>query len=153
MSPVPTAPIPVPPSVPTQVPAVRPRRGVGVVAFIAAMLSLVIGGIAIAVAGYSIAFALRLSDYPGLVLDFEAQFWRTLSSAMWSVVWLLAAWIIHALLALWALIQGTVAAAIGRGRVWGVIAIVVSLTAWVPLAALTQAAVLGGISGLVPFIG
>ncbi len=125
----------------------------GLVAFIASIASLVLGGIAIWVAGLSIARALRLTDYPDLIRETEAQVWESVWSVAFSGIWLLAAWLIHALLALWALVQGIVAVAIDRGRLWGAIAIGIACIAWMPLTWVTQEALVAGLLGLVPFFG
>lgn len=138
---------------PTSPSAAARRRGVGLVAFIASIASFVLGGIAIWVAGMSIARALRLTDYPNLIQDTEAQVWESVWSVAFSGIWLLLAWLLHALLALWALVQGIVAVALDRGRLWGAIAIAVACLAWMPLTWLTQEAIVAGLLGLVPFVG
>ncbi|MTE22834.1 hypothetical protein [Microbacterium sp. ZXX196] len=136
----------------TTPPPPRPRA-LGVVAFAGAVASLVLGAAAIMLAGWSISRALHFTDYPDLVQDTEAQLWESAGSLAFSAAWLAAAWILHALLAAWALVQGIVAVAVGRGRAWGVAAIVIAALAWLPLTWVAQEAVLAGFLGLVPFFG
>ncbi|NHI17360.1 hypothetical protein [Microbacterium excoecariae] len=136
----------------TTPPPPRPRA-LGVVAFAGAVASLVLGAAAITLAGWSISRALRFTDYPDLVQDTQAQLWESAGSLALSAAWLGAAWILHALIAAWALVQGIVAVAVGRGRAWGAAAIVVAAIAWLPLTWVTQEAVLAGLLGLVPFFG
>ena len=83
----------------------------------------------------------------------EAQLWDTLSRAVVAVVILVAAWIVHALIALWGLVQGIVATAVNRGRAWGIAAIVIASIGWMILLAFMPEALLAGLIGNVPFVG
>ncbi|MGO1839067.1 MAG: hypothetical protein ACTH2J_00810 [Candidatus Microbacterium stercoravium] len=132
---------------------VRPRRGVGIVAFIASVSALILGAAGIWASGFALGRLVRFTDYPDLVRETEAQLWDTLSRAVVAVVILVAAWIVHALIALWGLIQGIVATAVNRGRGWGIAAIVIASIGWMILLAFMPDALLAGLIGNVPFVG
>lgn len=132
---------------------VRRRRGLGVVAFIASAAATILGAAGIVLAAISVRRVLRFTDYPDLVQDTEAQMWDTLERAIGAVVILVIAWIVHALIALWGLIQGIVATALGRGRGWGIAAIIIASTSWMFLVWLMQEALVIGLLGIVPFVG
>ena len=131
----------------------RRRAGLGLVAFIASAAALVIGMAGIWLAGFFVGRVVRLVDYPDLIQETEAQLWDTLSRAVVAVVILVAAWIVHALIALWGLVQGIVATAVNRGRAWGIAAIVIASIGWMILLAFMPEALLAGLIGNVPFVG
>lgn len=139
------------------------RRGLGIVAFIASAAALVLGAVGIWLAGFSLGRLVRLTDYPDLLEnvgdvdallgDAQDQLWESLGRAGIALGILVLAWVVHALVALWGLVQGIVATALDRGRMWGVIAIVVAGTGWILLAAFMQEALLSGLIGNIPFFG
>lgn len=129
----------------------RRRAGLGLVAFIASAAALVIGMAGIWLAGFFVGRVVRLVDYPDLIQETEAQLWDTLERAIGAVIVLVVAWVLHALVALWGLIQGIVATSLGRGRGWGIAAIVLASSGWMLLLAFTQHALLAGLVGLMPF--
>ncbi|WP_110588617.1 hypothetical protein [Microbacterium suaedae] len=144
--------------------APRPRRRtLGIVAFVAAAAAVAIGAVGIWLAGFSLGRILRLSDYPDLIANAtdpdallevaQGQLWESLGRAGIALGILVIAWILHALVALWGLVQGIVATSLDRGRLWGVLAIVIASTGWIVLAAFMQEALLAGLLGLVPFVG
>ncbi|WP_156762095.1 hypothetical protein [Microbacterium karelineae] len=142
---------------------VRRRRGLGIVAFIAAVAAVAIGAVGIWLAGFSLGRLVRLTDYPDLLRnvddvdallgDAQDQLWESLGRAGLALGILVIAWLAHALVALWGLVQGIVATALDRGRMWGVIAIVVACTGWIVLAVFMQEALLAGLLGNIPFFG
>jgi len=134
-------------------PLVKPRRGIGIVAFIASVSALLLGAAGIWAAGFALGRLVRITDYPDLVQETEAQLWDTLSRAVVAVVILVAAWIVHALVALWGLVQGIVATAANRGRGWGIAAIVIASIGWMILLAFMPEALLAGLIGNVPIFG
>lgn len=102
----------------------------GVIAFLAALGGIVIGSILAFVAGMQLGglaqYAQAGSDgsvsIDGDSLPVEAQ-----QIAVASGVLVFVAFAVWALLALWGLIQGIFAAVKNRGRVWGIIAIVLAV--------------------------
>jgi len=137
-------------SVPT---SPRPRRGLGLVAFIASVSALLLGAIGIWAAGFALGRLVRISDYPDLVQETSTQLWDTLGRAVIAVVILVAAWLVHALIAVWSLVQGIVATAVNRGRAWGIAAIVTASIGWMILLAFMPEALLAGLLGNLPFFG
>jgi hypothetical protein len=156
----PVYPQPVAPTVPIR-PSIPPRPGVGIVAFIASAAAFVLGGVGIWLSGFMIGRLVRLTEIPELTMGLQDEGWVLLEDQLWQVidravgafVVLLIAWILHMMLAAWGLIQGIVATAMSRGRVWGIIAIVLALLGWTALAWFTQDALLAGLMGNVPFMG
>ncbi|WP_188699350.1 hypothetical protein [Microbacterium nanhaiense] len=142
-------------------PVVAPRPGIGIVAFIASAAAVVLGGVGIWVAGFMLGRLVRLTEIPELALGLqeegwvllEGQFWEVIERAVGAFVVLVVAWIVHMALAAWGLVQGIVATAMGRGRAWGIAAIVLALFGWLALAWFTQDALLAGLVGNVPFMG
>ncbi|MGO1257175.1 MAG: hypothetical protein ACTHY8_05695 [Microbacterium gubbeenense] len=137
-------------SVPTRP---RPRRALGIVAFIASVSALLLGAIGIWAAGFALGRLVRISDYPDLVQETSTQLWDTLGRAVIAVVILVAAWLVHALIAVWSLVQGIVATAVNRGRAWGIAAIVTASIGWMILLAFMPEALLAGLLGNLPFFG
>ncbi|MGO2792658.1 hypothetical protein [Microbacterium gubbeenense] len=137
-------------SVPT---SPRPRRGLGLVAFIASVSALLLGAIGIWAAGFALGRLVRISDYPDLVQETSTQLWDTLGRAVIAVVILVAAWLVHALIAVWSLVQGIVATAVNRGRAWGIAAIVTASIGWMILLTFMPEALLAGLLGNLPFFG
>ncbi|WP_051171930.1 hypothetical protein [Microbacterium indicum] len=134
-------------------PAPPRRRGLGVVAFVAAVAAVVLAGAVVWFAGFSLGRILRVTDYLDIVDDAEAQMWESLGRAGWALAILVAGWLLHALLALWALVQGIVATALGRGRGLGIAAIAIACLGWVPLGWWTQESLIAGALGIIPFLG
>jgi len=142
-------------------PTIPPRPAVGIVAFIASAAAFVLGGAGIWLSGFMIGRLVRLTEIPELTMGLQDEGWAPLQDQMWEVVdravgafvVLVIAWILHMLLAAWGLIQGIVATAMNRGRIWGIIAIVLALLGWTVLAWFTQDALLAGLMGNVPFLG
>lgn len=102
----------------------------GVIAFLAALAGIVIGSILAFVGGMQLGslaqYAQTGSDgsvsIDGDSLPVEAQ-----QIAVASGVLVFVAFVVWGLLALWGLIQGIFAAVKNRGRVWGIIAIVLAV--------------------------
>ena len=145
-------------------PSVRdvPRRAtVGIVAFIVSAAAFVLGGAGIWVSGFMIGRLVRLAEIPELAMGLQEdavallqdELWTLLDRAIGVLVVLSIAWILHMILAAWGLIQGIVATATGRGRIWGIIAILLALFGWTALVWFTQDALLTGLMGNVPFLG
>lgn len=117
------------------------------------MSALLLGAIGIWAAGFALGRLVRISDYPDLVQETSTQLWDTLGRAVVAVVILVGAWLVHALIAVWGLVQGIVAAAVNRGRAWGIAAIVIASIGWMILLAFMPEALLAGLLGNVPFFG
>jgi hypothetical protein len=147
----PVYPQPVAPTVPIR-PSIPPRPGVGIVAFIASAAAFVLGGVGIWLSGFMIGRLVRLTEIPELTMGLQDEGWVLLEDQLWQVIdRAVGAFVV--MLAAWGLIQGIVATAMNRGRVWGIIAIVLALLGWTALAWFTQDALLAGLMGNVPFMG
>lgn len=139
-------------ALPAPVPA-PPRRALGIVAFIASTGSIVLGAVGIWAAGFALGRVLRFTDYPDLIQETEAQLWDSLGRAGIALAILVVAWLVHAAVATWGLVQGIVATALGRGRPWGIAAIAIACTGWILLVSFMQEALLSGLLGIIPFVG
>lgn len=143
------------------VPITPPRATSGIIAFIVSAAALILGAIGIWLSGYMIGKLVRLTEIPELSMALyeegwillQDQFWLVIDRAVGALVVLIVAWILHMVLATWGLIQGIVATAMNRGRVWGVVAILLALFGWTVLAWFTQDALLAGLMGNIPFVG
>lgn len=112
-----------------------------------------LGGIGVWFAGFSIGRSLRFSDVPDLIDDPTSQMWESLGRVGAAAAILLIAWVVHAGLAVWGLVQGIVAAVTNRGRVVGGVAIGIAAAGWILLWGLTQEAIVSGLLGIIPFVG
>lgn len=124
----------------------------GIVALCASVLAVLVGAVGIWLSGRALGRILRIVDYADLVIATEAQLWESLERALGALIILVIAWVAHALVACWGLVQGIVATALGRGRGWAIAAIAVALTGWILLFAVTQEALISGALGIVPFV-
>lgn len=151
-----SSPYDLPPQPAAPLPAPRRPRGrpaLGIVALVASCAALVLGGVGVWFAGFSIGRSLRFSDVPDLIDDPTAQMWESLGRVGIAAVILLIAWVVHAGLAVWGLVQGIVAAVTNRGRVFGGVAIGIAAVGWLLLWGLTQEAIVSGLLGIIPFVG
>lgn len=120
---------------PSAQPAAKGPATLGVVAFVVAVAGALIGSILGYVAGLQLGpvaaygadgTTLSASDIPADVQQ----------SAVTGGILVLAAYGVMAVLALWGLIQGIVAAVKNRGRGWAIAAIVVAVIAFLPVSIL-----------------
>ncbi|MCL9663767.1 DUF4064 domain-containing protein [Curtobacterium albidum] len=113
----------------------RKKKTVGLVAFALGVLSLVLGVVGGALMGAAFAGNRALADIAqngGSSVEQQQQMQQQLMNDPSALTQLSGGLIvvgIAAVLGLWALVQGIVAAVSGRGRVWGVLAIILAVVA------------------------
>lgn len=129
-----------PPAAPAYAPATtaRPkgRPGLGVVAFVVALVGTVAGSILAYAGGLQIG-PLAAYSTDGTTTISPDDLTPALQQALITgSVLLVVAFGVMAVLALWALVQGIIAAVKNRGRGWGIAAIVVAVISWLPVVTL-----------------
>lgn len=142
------------PPAPDAAPAAR-KKGpatLGVIAFIVALLAVVVGSILTYIGGVQVG---ALAQYAQLSSDGASIDPSTLppeaqASAAMGGALVVVGYTVMAVLGLWGLIQGIVAAIRGRGRGWGIAAIVIAVLAVIPVSILLAVGTASGAAAYLP---
>ncbi|MFJ6653025.1 hypothetical protein ACIQLJ_09555 [Microbacterium sp. NPDC091313] len=149
----PAASYPAPPAA-DAAPARRPkgRATLGVVAFVVALLAVVVGSILTYIGGMQVG---ALAQYTQVTSEGASIDATTLppdaqASAALGGALIIVGYTVMAVLGLWALIQGIIAAIRGRGRGWAIAAIVLAVLAVIPVSIFLAVGTASGASGYLP---
>ncbi|QCR44736.1 hypothetical protein C1N91_15535 [Curtobacterium sp. SGAir0471] len=132
---------------------VKKKKTVGIIAFALGILSLVLGVVGGAVLGAAVAGNATLEQIArdgGSSAQQQEQLQQQLMNdpaVMGQLGGGSIVIVIAAVLGLWALVQGIIAAVAGRGRVWGVLAIILAVVATFATFIATSVAVTAAITG------
>ncbi|GAA1492901.1 hypothetical protein [Curtobacterium herbarum] len=130
----------------------KKKKTVGIIAFFVGVVALVLGVVAGVLLGNGLGNSQALQDYAanggaGDPQELQRQLMQD-PAAMSSLGTGVVVFGIGSLFGLWAIVQGIIAIATKRGRVWGVLAVVLALVAVVVAIALYGSAIAGSVSGM-----
>ena len=130
----------------------KKKKTVGIIAFFVGVVALVLGVVAGVLLGNGLGNSQALQDYAanggaGDPQELQRQLMQD-PAAMSSLGTGMVVFGIGSLFGLWAIVQGIIAIATKRGRVWGVLAVVLALVAAVVAIALYASAIAGSVSGM-----
>ena len=130
----------------------KKKKTVGIIAFFVGVVALVLGVVAGVLLGNGLGNSQALQDYAanggaGDPQELQRQLMQD-PAAMSSLGTGVVVFGIGSLFGLWAIVQGIIAIATKRGRVWGVLAVVLALVAAVVAIALYASAIAGSVSGM-----
>jgi hypothetical protein len=123
-------------------------KGLGVVAFVAALLAVIAGSILTYVGGLQLGPLAQYADSSGTV-DTTSIPADVQNAAVLGGVLVAVGFIAMAVFALWGFVQGIIAAVKNRGRGWGIAAIIVAVIAIVPVSIFFG---IGTAAGLAPYL-
>ncbi|WP_125131578.1 hypothetical protein [Microbacterium sp. 10M-3C3] len=114
------------------------RATLGVVAFVVALLAIVVGSILTYIGGTRLGALAQYAQVTseGATLDATNVPPEAQANAALGGILVVVGYTVMAVLGLWALIQGIVAAVRNRGRGWGIAAIVLAVLAVIPVSIL-----------------
>lgn len=124
-------------------------KTLGLVAFIVALIAVIVGSVLTYLGGLQLGPIAQYADTTTGTVDAADIPADAQQAALAGGALVVAGFVAMAVLALWALIQGIIAAAKNRGRGWGIAAIVIAVLSAIPVSIFLG---VGTAAGLAPYL-